>query len=193
MLSVVSIKVMPAVNKAGKTRIDQIDRPCEACVAEMPKQAHFGRRVEAEAEQDAERIHLPAPLDQPKEAAKQAPKQAAIGEHEVEVFLDEPAAALDGLEGPPHRDEDDDVRDRDGEQEQRRDQRADNAAKALERIEATLKRRRGDGDGDRQRDDDGRVAKREKQSDPDGPAAFLHELAGHIVDRRDVVGVEGVP
>ena len=35
-LSVVSISDMPAVNKAGKMRIDQNDMPCAAWVAEMP-------------------------------------------------------------------------------------------------------------------------------------------------------------
>ena len=102
------------------------------------EEANLGRRVEAEAEQDSERIHLPAALDQTKEAPEQAPEQAAIGEHEVEVFLDEPAAALDGLERPPNRDEDDDIGDRDGEQEQRRHQRARNGAEALEGVETTL-------------------------------------------------------
>ncbi len=157
------------------------------------EQAHFGRGVEAEAEQDAKRIHLPATLDQTEKAAEQASEQPAIGEHQVEVFLDEPAPALDGLERPPHRGEDDDVGDRDGEQKQRRHQGSDDAAKALERIETTLQFGRCDRDCDGQRDDDCRVAEREKQADPDRPAAFLHQFAGHVVDRRDVIRVEGVP
>ena len=37
------------------------------------------------------------------------------------------------------------------------------------------------------------MAKREKQADSDRAAAFLHQFAGHIVDGRDVIGVEGVP
>ena len=28
---------------------------------------------------------------------------------------------------------------------------------------------------------------------PTGPAAFLHQFAGHVVDRRDVIRVESVP
>ncbi len=79
----------------------------------------------------------------------------------------------------------------DGEQEQSRHQRARHAAEGLERVEAILKRRRGDGDG--QCDDDRRVAEREKQSDPDRSPAFLHEFAGHVVDCCDVIGVERVP
>ncbi len=50
-----------------------------------------------------------------------------------------------------------------------------------------------DRDGDRQRDDDRRMAEREEQADRDRPAAFLHQFAGHVVDRRDVIGVERVP
>src|SRR5207302_8021548 len=37
MVSVVSMRVMPAVNSEGNTRIDQIDNPLEASAAEMPK------------------------------------------------------------------------------------------------------------------------------------------------------------
>src|ERR1700722_7669868 len=51
------------------------------------KKADLSRGVEAKAEQDAKRIHLPAALDQTKKAAEQAPEQPAIGEHQVEVFL----------------------------------------------------------------------------------------------------------
>ena len=91
MLSVVSSNVMPAVNKAGKTRIDQIEKSLRRLGRRNAEQAHFGGGVEAEAEQDAKRIHLPAALDQTEKAAEQASEQAAIGEHQVEVFLDEPA------------------------------------------------------------------------------------------------------
>jgi hypothetical protein len=154
--------------------------------------ADFSGGVEAEAEQDAERIHMPAALDQAEKTAEQATEQAAIGEHEVEVFLDEPAATLDGLERPPHRGEDDDVGDRDGEQEQRRHQRADNSAEAFEGIETTLQFGRCDCDCDGERDDDRRMAEREKQADPHRAAAVLHQFAGHVVDRRDVIRVERV-
>ena len=48
----------------------------------------------------------------------------------------------------------------------------------------------GNRDSNRQRDDDRRVSEREEKSDGDGPPPFLHELAGDVVDRRDVVGVD---
>jgi hypothetical protein len=37
------------------------------------------------------------------------------------------------------------------------------------------------------------IVEREKQSDAHRASTFLHQFAGHIVDRRDVVGVERVP
>ena len=46
---------------------------------------------------------------------------------------------------------------------------------------------------DRQADHDGRMAEREKQPDRDRPLAGLHQLAGDIVDRRDVVGIDRMP
>jgi len=37
------------------------------------------------------------------------------------------------------------------------------------------------------------VAQGEEEADAQRPAAFVHQLAGGVVDRRDVVGIEGVP
>ena len=36
------------------------------------------------------------------------------------------------------------------------------------------------------------MAEREKEPDGDGALAFLHQLARHVVDGRDMVGVDGV-
>ncbi len=51
---------------------------------------------------------------------------------------------------------------------------------------------RSGGDEGRADDDDGGVAEREHEADGDGALAFLHELAGDVVDGGDVVGVDGV-
>ena len=48
-------------------------------------------------------------------------------------------------------------------------------------------------DCENESDDDGRVAEREEEPDGDRPPPFLHQLAGDVVDRRDMVGVEGMP
>ena len=37
-----------------------------------------------------------------------------------------------------------------------------------------------------------RMAEREKEADADRPLALLHQLARHVVDRRDMVGIDGV-
>ena len=37
---------------------------------------------------------------------------------------------------------------------------------------------------------DRRVAERKEKADPDRTLALLHELAGDVVDRRDMVGVD---
>ena len=42
-------------------------------------------------------------------------------------------------------------------------------------------------------DDDRRVPEREEQSDRDRTLPLLHQLARHVVDRRDVVGIDRVP
>src|SRR2546426_9806362 len=44
--SVVSASDMPAVNSAGKTRMDQTDRPLAASGAEMPRRPNPGRGAE---------------------------------------------------------------------------------------------------------------------------------------------------
>ena len=36
------------------------------------------------------------------------------------------------------------------------------------------------------------MAEREEEADRDRPLPFLHQLAGHVVDGGDMIGVEGV-
>ena len=45
---------------------------------------------------------------------------------------------------------------------------------------------------DREQEDDRRVAEREEEADAQRPLAVAHQLARGVVDRADVVGVEGV-
>ena len=52
---------------------------------------------------------------------------------------------------------------------------------------------RRDGEPDREREHDRRVAEREEEADAERALALLEQLAGGVVDRRDVVGVERVP
>ena len=59
-------------------------------------------------------------------------------------------------------------------------------------VDVLLEAEGGGGDEERAEDDDGGVAEGEHESDGDGALAFLHELAGDVVDGGDVVGVDGV-
>ncbi len=52
---------------------------------------------------------------------------------------------------------------------------------------------RGHREGERQADHDGGVAEGEEQAHAERPFAVLHEFASDVVDRGNVVGVEGVP
>ena len=84
--SVVSIAVMPAANSSGS----DITASTGMSLADAPtghgEHADLRRRVEAEAEQQAERIHLPAvPDDTLQPAAEQAVQQAALPQQLVDV------------------------------------------------------------------------------------------------------------
>ena len=51
----------------------------------------------------------------------------------------------------------------------------------------------GQRDAHADRDHDGRVAQREEEPGAQWPLAVGHQLPRHVVDRRDVIGVERVP
>ncbi len=70
---------------------------------------------------------------------------------------------------------------------------ADVAAVALERRDLAVHRARGDREADGEREDDRRVAEREEEADAEGPLPCCDQLARRVVDRGDVIGVEGVP
>jgi hypothetical protein len=55
-----------------------------------------------------------------------------------------------------------------------------------------LQGERGRRYGDRPYDNDGRVTEREQEADGDGAFAFVHQLAGDVVDGSDVIGVDGM-
>ena len=55
-----------------------------------------------------------------------------------------------------------------------------------------LQGERGSRDGGRAENDDGRMPEREHESNGYGTLAVLHQLARHVVDRGDMIGVDGV-
>src|SRR5258707_15419054 len=61
------------------------------------------------------------------------------------------------------------------------------------RVHSVLERKRRSGNSRRTQDNNGRVAKRKQEADRHWPFALLHQLPGHIIDRRDMVGIHGMP
>ena len=62
----------------------------------------------------------------------------------------------------------------------------------MESVELALQRGRRRGDCERGEDDDGGVPEREEEAHRVGRLARLHQLADDIVDRGDMVGIEGM-
>ena len=63
---------------------------------------------------------------------------------------------------------------------------------SLNELKREVSAARGEGDADRHQHHDRRVAERKEKADADRTLALLHELAGDVVDRRDMVGVDCV-
>ncbi len=84
---------MPAVNRAGKTRIVQKDMPCAACVAEMPSSPISVAVSKPSAEQEADRIHVPGTRNDLEHRAEDAGEKPAPGQKRIEVLVDDPLAA----------------------------------------------------------------------------------------------------
>src|SRR5258708_2412085 len=61
------------------------------------------------------------------------------------------------------------------------------------RVHSVLERKRRSGNSRRTQDNNGRVAKRKQEADRHWPFALLHQFPGHIIDRRDMVGIHGMP
>ena len=59
-------------------------------------------------------------------------------------------------------------------------------------METIFNRRGSQGDDDGQTKNDGRMAERKKEADRDRPLALLHQLARHVVNGRDMIGVHRV-
>ena len=140
---------------------------------------------------NAERVHVPALADHPESGPEDPRQQAPVVQEVLEGLLVVGAAGRDLPEHPVDVDQDDEVDDPDDEQEDRRDARPDQPAD-LRNAGMSLTKPAESAISDRQGDDDRRVAEREEEPDADRPLAVLHQLAGGVVDGRDVVGVDGV-
>lgn len=63
----------------------------------------------------------------------------------------------------------------------------------LQRRQLRLDESGGDGDRNGQSDHDRRMAEGKVEADADRPFAVLHEFSRDVVDRRDVIGIDGMP
>jgi len=102
-----------------------------AAPAASTRKRHLGRGVEAETEQQADRIHVPGPGHSLGHTAQNPVHEAASLELFLEFpFVIEPVAHV--AEDPQDANEDHGIDEADDEQEDPRDRRADHAGRLLE-------------------------------------------------------------
>ena len=134
------------------------------------EQPDLAGRVEAEPEEDAERVHLPARVDPVGEARRNKRLMRPWSSSRASSRLLVVAAALHLAEDAQDVGQDEQVEDPDDQQERARDGGADRAAVALEAREVGADRLRSRRPGRRQREDDRRVAEREEEADAERAA-----------------------
>src|SRR2546421_4917043 len=154
------------------------------------------RGIEAQPEEETHQVHLPAVRDEPEEPAKE-PSQQPTGHQlvleRIPVVLarSHPAEQLEDVQ------QDDQVHDPDQQQKDTGDARADQSADALQLAVGAdhVADHELGGKSERHRDQehDRRMPKREEESNAEGLLPLLEQLAGGVVDGRDVVRVERMP
>ena len=160
------------------------------------EQGHLGRGVEAQPHEEADRVEVPGLADPPGHPAEQAGEEAAVVQVVLELGLvelprshppEDPGDAHGGAE----------VHQADEQQERAGDEGADQAEGLADLGVLVL-----DDAGDRPHaghqqqageEDDRGVPEGEPEAGAHRRLALADELAGRVVDRGDVVGVEGVP
>jgi len=177
-----------------------------------PQDGNFGARVKSKPEQDAERKHLPRAIHN----LEQLPKDGSHASGRVEpkvvrhstviiviTHLPQPSTIAPFLTGGPrgtllsqdqfevtHKAPQHPTISRTQKQkESGGDASADNAADALETVEAVAQRTGGSCDDDAGNEHDGRVPEAEERADGDGTATGCDEAARHEIDSGDVIGV----
>ena len=160
------------------------------------EQQDLGGSVEADPEDQPDEEHVPGLGDRAHEPAEEAPHHAAGLQLALELGLVEQARAqaAEHLEDPGQHDH---VERRDQVQEAGCHRGADDPADGLVPgcgIDHGAEHRPGrDRQPDPDDDDDRGVPEREEEPGAERPLPVGHELAGGVVDRGDVIGVERVP
>ena len=156
------------------------------------QQPDLGRGIEAEPEEHAQRIHVPTAPDHGEHGPEEARQKSAAGEQDVEILVDIRSAVAHAHKRAINGRQDNDVDDGNAEQKQSRDQRADDAAHHARPVHAVLQGKRGRGNGRRAQHHDGRVPQRKHEAYRDRPLSLLHQLARHVVDGGNVIGIDRV-
>jgi hypothetical protein len=152
--------------------------------------------VEAQAEQEADRVHLPRRVDPAGQRAEEPVHQAALVQLLLELLVVVGAAAhlAEDLEDPG---QDDEVEPGDQEQEEPGHAGADDVGGVLQVGAAVfdLLVQAADAEVEQhgQREDHAGVAQGEEEPHRQRSLALTGQLAGGVVDGRDVIGVERVP
>ena len=177
---------------AGKQRRKNHNRPnrhpARGAGGGDPQHADFRRRIKAEAKQKAHQIHLPAAANQAEGFTEQPAHHAAAG-HDLIAHL---FALLPRPKAAPDAAQNDQVDKGHHQQKQRRHGGADNAAGLVKPAHLLAKRGGGRGNRRRSQHHNRRMPQREPRANGKRPLPLLHHFAGHVVDRRDMVGVHRV-
>src|SRR5262245_16295831 len=106
-----------------------------------PEQADLGRGVEAESEQESDRIHLPGAGDDAEQRAENPGNKPASRRKRADVIARQPLTAAHALEGGPDFLQDKQIGDADHEEKQRRDHCTEQAPNIAERVKLAAQRR----------------------------------------------------
>src|ERR1700747_1370609 len=94
--------------------------PISSLPSRYGEQANFCRSIEAEAEQNAERVHLPGMIDDPENTTKHTCQKTSAGQHVFEIVLEETTTVAQDAKHATDGDQHHDVGSCDGKQEQSR-------------------------------------------------------------------------
>ena len=189
----VSTSDMPAANSKGKISSDNQRQSLGSLGGGNAQYANLGRGVKTQSEQHAERVHVPTAGDHAEHGAKHAAQQATVGQQQVKVFLDIRLSRTHLHKGPVDRLQHHQVHGRNGKKKEGGNQRADDSADRTNAIHAVLQGQGSPGERDRTQQDNRRVAQRKQEANCNRPLPFLHELAGYVIDGRNVVRIHGMP
>ena len=139
--SIVSSSDIPAAKRTGSERIAYHGSPAPAAPPGEHEQGDLGGGVEAEAEQDPDRVHLPRLAHRAGEPAEVAVHQAAVVQLLLERLL-VVGALLHLAEDPEDPDEDHDVQRGDRVEERAGDERPDPARDLVQVRAVALDRAR---------------------------------------------------